>query len=172
MKNKKLLIAIVAAVLLVAGILLVWIWKLNNAQYKDLGKITYMKYSVDGDEYELVKKGKKWYWKDREDLLVENKTIDALAKVARKELGISEIETSESLKKLGLKNPTYSLVLKDSKGRKVTLHVGKAMTEDTYFVQTGSNKKVYTASFQIMQLIDSLAAERSVSEQMEFVGEK
>lgn len=172
MKNKKLMIIIVAAIVLVTGILLVWSWKLNHAKYGELGKITYMKYSVDGDEYELVKKGKKWYWKDREDLLVENKTMDALAKVARKELGISEIETSESLKKLGLKDPIYSLVLKESKGRKVTLHVGKAMTEDTYFVQMGSNKKVYTASFQIMQLIDSLAAERAVSEQMELVGEE
>lgn len=173
MKNKKKLIIIIVSivVLLAAGALLFLGLRNRNVKYSDLGKITYMKYSVNGEEYEVVKKDDVWYWKDREDLFIENVSIDMISKTARKELRIEEAQTNESLKKLGLKDPEYSLTLKDSKGRKITFHVGKQVSVDTYFVQNGSDKKVYTASEQIMGVIDSLMAMRSVSEQMEVVGQ-
>ena len=127
--------------------------------------------TYDGEEYEVVKKDDVWYWKDREDLFIENISIDLISKTARKELRIEEAQTNDSLKKLGLKDPEYSLTLKDSKGRMMTFYVGKQISDNTYFVQNGSNKKVYTASEQIMGVIDSLMAMRSVSEQMEVVGQ-
>ena len=171
MKNKKILIAIIAVVILAAGIVLFFGLRNRNVKYKDLGKITYMKYSIDGEEYEIVKKGKTWHWEDREDLPVDSVSVDIIAKSAKNDLHVEEAQTKDSLKKLGLKNPEYSLTLKDSRGRQITLHVGKAVSEDTYFAQMESDKKVYTVSFEILTVIDSLSAVRSVSEQAEFIGE-
>ena len=170
-KKKRILIAIITLAVVVIGTILFFVFRNKNYEYKDLGKIRSMKYFDGKQELELVKEDEQWYWEDRKDLLLDNNFVEMQAKIARKELGIQKTEDKGSLKEYGLEDTTYSLTLKDSKGRTITIHIGHMLSEDTYFVKVGNEKSVYTASWQIMEVINSLMAQRTNSEDMIYIGE-
>ncbi len=170
-KKKRILIAIITLAVVVIGTILFFVFRNKNYEYKDLGEIRSMKYFDGKQEFELVKEDDSWYWEDRKDLLLDNNFVEMQAKIARKELGIQKTEDKGSLKEYGLDDTTYSLTLKDSKGRTITIHIGHMLSEDTYFVKVGNEKSVYTASWQIMEVINSLMAQRTNSEDMIYIGE-
>lgn len=168
-KKKGILISIAILIVVAIGAIIFFVFRNSNLEYQDLGKIRSIKYTVGKEEYELVKEEECWYWEDRKDLSVDEDFIETQAKIARKELEIIKEEEKGSFKKYGLDDTEYSLTLKDSKGRKYEIHIGNMVSEDTYFVRIGNEKSIYTASWKIMEVIDSLAAQRLQSEQMEVV---
>lgn len=171
MKKKGYMIGGIILAVVVIGLLVFFGVRNKNCKYQDLGKIQSMKYFDGKQELELVKEDEQWYWEDRKDLLLDNNFVEMQAKIAGKKLGIQKTEDKGSLKKYGLKDTTYSLTLKDSKGRTITIHIGDMLSEDTYFVKVGNEKSVYTASWQIMEVINSLMAQRTNSEDMIYIGE-
>ena len=173
MKKKKMMIISAIALVVVAAVVLLFVGLRNrNCKYEELGTLKYVKFSNESGEYELVKEEECWYWKDRKDLLLEEVSIEALMALSQKELGLEKLEEKGSFKKYGLDDTEYSLTLQDSNGKKVTMYIGDMMGDDSYFVRVGNEKAIYRGSLKVMDVIDSLAAERNVSEQMEFIGEQ
>ena len=151
---------------MVVGVIVFLVFGNRNCEYQDLGEIRSMKYTAEKEEYELIKKDDSWYWEDREDLLLDNNFVEIQAGIARKELQIQKTEDKKALSEYGLEETKYSLTLKDTKGRTITIHIGYMLSEDTYFVKVGNEKSVYTASHKIMEVIDNLMVQRTNSEDM------
>ena len=91
-KKKGILISIAILIVVAIGAIIFFVFRNSNLEYQDLGKIRSIKYTVEKEEYELVKEEECWYWEDRKDLSVDEDFIESQAKIARKELEIIKEE--------------------------------------------------------------------------------
>ena len=174
MKKKKMIIigAVAAAVILVAVLLICLFVGGNNDKeaevnnpYQGLGEIVEVEYTYNGDPVELVKKDGKWSWKEDKELSVDQEAIDFAISGIDQFTVIDFIEDVKDKDAYGLKKPSYSITLKDSKGNKKTINIGDSMGEDgmSWYVMEKGDDTVYVVGYEIIDCIDSLDIQRVLS---------
>lgn len=181
MKKKSLILIGVGIIVVLAAALLV-ILILNGSEkkqeviknpYQGLGEIVYVKYTYNNGPVELVKKKGKWSWKDDKNLYVDQEGIDYGISGIDEFAIIDFMENVENLDEYGLKDPTYTIELKDVNGKKKTILIGGPTGDDgvTWYVMEKGEKIVYIVGYDIIDCIDSLDIQRSQSERMMETGE-
>lgn len=172
MKNKKLIIGIgAAAVVIVAAIIISLCFGLGDKEevikgnvYEEMGEITSITYTDGKEEVTVLKKKGKWIWKHDSKLPLDQDVINFEVERVSEFVTIDMIDEPGSMKEYGLDKPIYSITFKAANGKSRTIHVGNTYGEEMYYVTTGAKKDVYIVPSDILFLIDSLQIQKSISE--------
>lgn len=175
-KQKKLIIigSIVLAVILIVGTIVLLVKKSGKKTdapvkqaYSRNEEIVGIRFSFWGEENSLVKKRDGWQWEDQPKLGLDQDAISAELEDLGKTLQIDKYADSGELSAYGLKDSQNSLTLKYKNGKETTFVVGGLCGVTNYYASINGEATVYEVSSELMELIDSLAAQRDIGEQMD-----
>lgn len=175
-KQKKLIIigSIVLAVVLIIGTTVLLVKKFSKKtdapvkqSYDRSEEIVGIRFSFWGEENSLVKKKDGWQWEDQPELGIDQDAISAEVKDLAQTLQIDKYADSGELSEYGLKNSQNSLTLKYKNGKETTFVVGALCGATNYYASINGESEIYEVSSELMELIDSLAAQRDIGEQMD-----
>lgn len=174
-KQKRLILigGIVLAVLLIIGLIFLLVKKPSNKEkesikqeYSRSEEVVGIRFTFASEEHSLVKKNKKWQWEDQPNLGIDSGAIKKELKDLASNLQLDKYADSGKLSEYGLKDSTSSLTLEYKNGKETTFVVGGICGVNNYYVSINGEPEIYEASYELMELIDSLAAQRDIGEDM------
>lgn len=183
MKNKKLLWFIGAGVLVIVIAAVVICILMGGKRKSDpqedplyggIEEIVYVKYKYSEKEYELVKKGDTWRWKDDKSLEIDQKAVQYAVQAYETFPVIDFFEEVDDLAAYGLEKETYRVMLKDRDGDKKTILIGNCAGDDgtAWYAMEKGDDVVYVVSYEIVEFLDNLEVQRNQAvEKQELYGE-
>lgn len=174
MKKKKIILigAIVVALIVIAGIIFLIAGKGKNSEqavfekYTGLKEIVSVDFLYGGEEATLVQKDGTWQWDEEPDLVLDQESASAQVETLKQSLAMEKLE-EDDLKACGLEEPEISITIKDKSGRKMTFYIGTLFDVNNYYATIDGGDDIYMISGQAVEVIDSLSAQKIVSEQMD-----
>ena len=175
-KQKKLIIvgSIVLAAVFVIGAIVLLAAKYGKKagaaakqEYSRDEEIVGIRFSFWGEKNSLVKKKDGWQWEDQPELGLDQDAVSKELEELGKTLQIDKYADSGKLSDYGLKDSKNSLTLQYKNGKETTFLVGALCGATNYYVLINGEPEIYEVSSELMELIDSLAAQRDIGEQMD-----
>lgn len=120
----------------------------NQILITNLKSITSISYNNNGTTLSFTKNGKKWYYTKNKKYPITQSSIESLASTFQKVEAVRELKNADALSDYGLDTPTYTVSVKDKRGKSMTYYIGDA-TGENYYVTCGDKSKIYTVSSDI-----------------------
>lgn len=120
---------------------------------KDLSSLTSISYN-NGEDLSFVKEDGTWYYKNNKNYPIAQDTVDNLASTFQKMEAVRRLGKGDGLDDYGLKNPSYTVTVKDKDGTETSFYIGNAAGEN-YYLTVDDKSTIYTVSSDVVNSLSS-----------------
>ncbi len=113
----------------------------------DAANVDEVTYTVDGNEFDFIKKNDKWVLADDPDTALNQDTVDKIISYCINLNSKSTIENPSSIEEYGLDNPHCTISFKTNDGNMYKYYIGDCFAIDgNYFAKVDGDDTIYTIS--------------------------
>lgn len=115
---------------------------------KNMDSITSISYN-NGQDLSFVKKNGTWYYGEDSEYPLEQNYLKNIASQFQNIEAVRKLKNGDSLSDYGLKQPAYTIKVKDKKGKETTYYIGNA-AGDNYYLTLDDKADIYTVSSDLL----------------------
>ena len=119
----------------------------------NLADLVSLEYTDGKKTLSFAKEDDAWYVADDKNFALDSSKVETMENVLVDVMAERELEGADELSAYGLKEPAYTIAMKDANGKETTLYIGNA-SGDHYYATVDEKKAIYTIGSSVPDVLE------------------
>lgn len=126
----------------------------TRVELTNMESAAYLQYTDNTTTVTLVDYDGVWYFEGDMETWVDQAKAYEIVEAASDLTSVDDVDDAGALADYGLETPAYTVIVKDSEGTAVTIYIGNALEDGTYYATTDEKEAVYIISSQLVNRLE------------------
>lgn len=125
----------------------------QDSMVTNLSDLRKLQYTDGKTTMSMVKEKDVWYMENDKETTLRNVQMDSIEDTLVDIVALRELDKAKDLAEYGLDKPSYTITMKNKKGKEAVVYIGKAVGEN-YYATDGEKKVVYIIESVVVDTLE------------------